>query len=73
MIAAYIDQIIMFCAGAWITAVGFGYLPAPAKDPFAQQQWMARFGKLFKICGPLLLVAAMVLAVGKYLGVAGAG
>jgi len=29
MIAEYIDSIIMFCVGLWVSAVGFGRLPAP--------------------------------------------
>ena len=27
MIAAYIDEIIMFFAGAWMMSAGFGWLP----------------------------------------------
>jgi hypothetical protein len=56
MIAAYIDEIIMFCAGLWMALVGFGYLPLPgysAKPPLV---------RYFKWMGPLLLVIAIVLA-----------
>ena len=31
VIAAYIDEFIMFCAGLWMTAVGFGYLSFPTQ------------------------------------------
>ncbi|MGE0242144.1 MAG: hypothetical protein AB7S59_25750 [Parvibaculaceae bacterium] len=72
MLANYIDEIIMFCVGAWATATGFGYLPMPVKDPAAAQQWQARFGTLFKWIGPLLLVISIVLAVVQNAG-AGAG
>ena len=62
MLAGYIDQIIMFLVGAWATGVGYGALPALGKDPAAKEQWKARFGKLFKIIGPLLMVIAVALA-----------
>ncbi|MDR9758880.1 hypothetical protein RJJ37_04395 [Rhizobium redzepovicii] len=55
-IAAYIDEIIMFCAGLWMTSVGFGYLPLPgysANPPLVRH---------FKWMGPILLVIAIVLA-----------
>lgn len=71
MLAAYIDEIIMFFAGAWATAVGFGYLSA-SKDPIAEGQWRARFGKHLKWIGPLLLGIATVLAVAQFTGVSGA-
>jgi hypothetical protein len=29
MIAEYIDSIIMFCVGLYVSAAGFGRLPAP--------------------------------------------
>ena len=70
MLASYIDQIIMFCVGLWATAVGFGYLPMPAKDPAARLQWQARFGTLLKWIGPLLLGISVVLAVAKSGGAA---
>jgi hypothetical protein len=68
MLAQYIDSIFMFAVGAYACAVGFGAMPAPSKDPVAGQQWMARYGRLFKIIGPLLIVIAVILAAGKYLG-----
>lgn len=63
MIAAYIDEIIMFCAGAWMTAVGFGFLPPPGQNPAGNMAWLARFGTLFKWIGPLLVVISIVLAI----------
>ena len=71
MIAAYIDQIIMFFAGIWACGIGYGYLPPLGKDPSAQQQWFARFGKMFRIIGPTLVVIALVLAGARYFGVMG--
>ncbi len=56
MIAAYIDEFIMFCAGLWMTAVGFGHLPLsknPTQPPVVRHfRWM----------GPLLLAIAVILA-----------
>jgi len=71
MLANYIDEIIMFCVGAWATATGFGYLQAPVKDPIARQQWQARFGKILKWIGPILLVIAIALVVSRNTGAAG--
>ncbi|KJF67674.1 hypothetical protein [Rhizobium nepotum] len=57
MIAAYIDEIIMFFAGLWMTLVGFGYLRLSKNQ--ANQPPVVRH---FKWMGPLLLVIALVLA-----------
>lgn len=57
MIAAYIDEIIMFFAGLWMTLVGFGYLRL-SKNPMSQPPVVRHF----KWMGPLLLVIALVLA-----------
>lgn len=65
MLAHYIDSIIMLLVGAYACAVGFGAMPAPSKDPIAAQQWLARYSKLFRIIGPLLVVIALILAAGK--------
>ncbi|KAA3499413.1 hypothetical protein DXM27_19930 [Rhizobium rhizogenes] len=56
MIAAYIDEFIMFCAGLWMTAVGFGYLPL-SKNP-TQQLPVVRH---FKWMGPMLIGIAIIL------------
>jgi hypothetical protein len=69
MLATYIDEIIMFGVGLWITGIGYGYLPAPGKaGTLLQQQWFARFGGLLKWCGPLLLVISVALAGATYMG-----
>ena len=68
MLADYIDSIFMLLVGAYACAVGFGALPAPSKDPVAGQQWFARYGKMFRIIGPLLIVIALILAGAKYSG-----
>lgn len=68
MLAQYIDSIIMLLVGGYACAVGFGAMPAPSKDPLAGQQWLARYGKVFKVIGPLLVVIALLLAAGKYFG-----
>jgi hypothetical protein len=68
MLAAYIDQIIMFFVGVWATGVGYGLLPSLGKDAVAQEQWKAKFGKLLKIIGPLLIVIALALTAGQFVG-----
>jgi hypothetical protein len=65
MLADYIDSIIMLFVGAYACAVGFGAVPAPSKDPIAGQQWFARYGKLLRIIGPLLIVIALVLVAAQ--------
>jgi hypothetical protein len=62
MIAAYIDEFIMFCAGLWMTAVGLGYLPLPG-NASSLPPWVRVIIGHFKWMGPLLLVIALVLAV----------
>lgn len=62
MIAAYIDEFIMFCAGLWMTAVGFGRLPLPG-NPASQPSWVPTVAGHFKWMGPLLLVIAIILAI----------
>jgi len=61
MLAAYIDEIIMFCAGLWMTAVGLGFLPLPG-DVTKQPDWLLTIVGHFKWMGPLLLVIAVALA-----------
>lgn len=62
MVAAYIDEFIMFCAGLWMTAVGLGYLPLPG-NPAAQPAWVSKLAGHFRWMGPLLLAIAIILAV----------
>jgi hypothetical protein len=62
MLAAYIDEIIMFCAGLWMTAVGLGFLSLPGNAAM-QPDWVPKVVAHFKWMGPLLLVIAVVLAI----------
>jgi hypothetical protein len=39
------------------------------KDAATQEQWKAKFGKWFKIAGPLLIVIALALALAKFTGI----
>ncbi len=71
MIAGYMDSIIMLLFGAYFTAVAFGRLPPPTKDPAAGQRWLARFGKTLKVIGPSLLVVSTALAAAKFFGIGG--
>lgn len=63
VIAAYIDEFIMFCAGLWMAAVGFGYLSFPTPNQGAQNAWLANLVGHFRWMGPLLLAIAIVLAI----------
>lgn len=63
MIAAYIDEFIMFCVGLWMTAVGFRYLSFPTANQGTKNAWLANFVTHFRWMGPLLLVIAIVLAI----------
>jgi hypothetical protein len=47
---AYIDQLIMFCAGVWMTAAGFGYFATGAR-----QDWLVQIVGQFRWAGPLLI------------------
>ncbi|MCQ1851901.1 hypothetical protein [Neorhizobium galegae] len=57
MIATYIDEFIMFCAGLWMTSLGFGYL-SWSRDS-ARKLLVVRH---FRWLGPLLLAIATILA-----------
>ncbi|PKA44127.1 hypothetical protein N2599_19980 [Rhizobium sullae] len=63
MVAAYIDEFIMFCAGLWMTAVGFGYLTFLTPNQRDQNAWLAKLVIYFKWMGPLLLLIATILAI----------
>lgn len=62
MIAAYIDELIMACAGLWMMAVGFGYLSLPG-GAASQPGWVMTVAGHFKWMGPLLLAIAIALAI----------
>ncbi|MER8882853.1 hypothetical protein [Mesorhizobium sp. M0019] len=63
MVAEYIDEFIMFCAGLWMAGVGFGFLADPFQArPGQQQAWWTNFGTRFKWMGPLLILIAILLA-----------
>ena len=62
MIAAYIDEFIMFCSGLWMTAIGLGYLPLPG-NAVTQPPWVKTLAGHFKWMGPLLLAFAIALAI----------
>ena len=65
MIADYIDQFIMLCAGLWMSGVGFGLLALPIQANPGHSGWWEHLMKHFKWMGPLLMVIAIVLAVAK--------
>jgi hypothetical protein len=60
VIAGQIDQIFMFCAGIWMTAMGFGYVTVST-----QQASRAKFVRHFRWMGPLLILISIVLALAK--------
>lgn len=53
---AHIDQLIMFCAGVWMTAAGFGYLYTGARE-----DWFVRIVRQFRWAGPLLSGISILL------------
>jgi hypothetical protein len=63
MIANYIDEFIMLCAGLWMTGVGFGYFQLPAEVKPGQRPWWMQIVAQFKWMGPLLIIIAVFLAV----------
>lgn len=52
----YIDQIIMFSAGGWMTATGFGFLKLSG-----QQDWQTNLVMHFRWMGPLLISLSVIL------------
>jgi hypothetical protein len=66
MLAQYIDSIIMLLIGAYACSVGYGAMAPPSRDPVAGQQWLDRYGRMFRIIGPLLIVIAVILAASRY-------
>jgi hypothetical protein len=62
MVAAYIDEFIMACAGLWMTAVGLGYLSLPG-NAADQPAWVTTVAGHFKWMGPLLLALAVLQAI----------
>lgn len=71
MIAAYIDQIIMFSVGIYASLVGFRVVAPPSKDPAQAQVWLSKFGIFFRVGGPLMIGIAIVLAAAQFFGIAG--
>lgn len=65
MVADYIDQFIMLCAGIWMSGIGFGLLASPFQASPGQSGWWEHLIRHFKWMGPLLVVIAVVLAVAK--------
>lgn len=64
MTADIIDQIVMLCAGIWMTCVGFGYLAVPG-NPAVHPAWVKTVSAHFKWMGPLLMAIAIFLMVAK--------
>ena len=65
VIAAYIDEFIMICAGIWMSGVGSGYFQSPFQPRPGPQPWWMTVASHFKWMGPLLIVIAVVLAVAE--------
>jgi len=57
------DAVFMLVAGILTTLLGFGVI---GKGP-KWHSWRRRFGRLFKIIGPLLVAVAVALAIGQRL------
>lgn len=63
MIADYIDELIMFLVGIWMTLVGTGYLPG-GDNPNAPR-WAVQVMGHFKWMGPMLIAIAILIAVAE--------
>lgn len=69
MIVEYVDQILMFCAG--MVAVWGGLVPSRHEPDPARRENLNRMKGLMRGMGPLLMIIAIVLAIGKYNGFVG--
>ena len=59
-IAQNIDALIMFLGGAYCTYLAFRGVPAGTAKVAEWQVWLARWGRLLKILGPILMIAGLV-------------
>jgi len=66
-VLAYIDEIIPFLGGIYITAIAFGYLPPPVHR-LAWERWFRRWSGVMKAGGPALILFAVVMILGKVMG-----
>jgi hypothetical protein len=45
---------------SYATAVGFGWLPPLTKDIAAGRRWLAVYGNLFRVKGPIVLIGLIL-------------
>jgi hypothetical protein len=58
-----IDALIMLAVGIYVSAVGFGFVPAPGQSNPNAPAWARAAIKHFVWLGPLLVIIAIFLAV----------
>lgn len=60
MLAQNIDALITVTAGAFCTYVAYSGVPVGSQKPHEWQQWHARWGRLLKWIGPLLIAMGLL-------------
>ena len=56
------DGILTFLVGLWATLIATGKV-AISKDPVANAQHLQKFGSLYRVLGPIAMIAGAILAV----------
>jgi hypothetical protein len=60
-----IDGIIFIALGAWVSLVGLGKVRV-SKNPEAGAAWLAKWGIVFRIGGPIMIVVGIVKIVASF-------
>jgi hypothetical protein len=67
LIGIIVDKGITLLAGIYFTLLGFGLVGKKKGQSAEYDAKMAKVAPLFKICGPILIVIALVLIAAKLL------
>jgi len=59
-----LEGIIPIIGGVLILLYGNGTLPKNPKDPEKLEQWRAKYGKLIKILGPIVILFGILQLIG---------
>jgi hypothetical protein len=57
-----IQSVAMILLGVWFFLIGMGKAKV-SKNPEANDQFVAKWGKLFLVAGPVMILAGVVLAI----------
>jgi len=58
-----IDGVIMACIGLFVALIGYRKIQIPASPQFDSARWFARYGRMFRITGPLLVLCGVAIAL----------